>query len=180
MTISPQLMQAILSMDSYNRNYAEGIKLEGTTLGSATIFLDSQTLGILQDSNGAAILDENDQPIRRDVDMGFYAIAYSYGGSTVISYRGTDDMIVEWNNEAQEWQTSLDVNNGYNVGAGIADTPQSRMSFEFYRAVADALNNNNPADPYAANISVTGHSLGAGFAGLVGAIGGRSGAFAAL
>ena len=171
MTISPELMQAILSMDSYNRGYNAGIVFGADPTNSEAIN------GITKLGEAVVYRSLGNEPAQ---SIGFYAIAYSYGGSTVISYRGTDDMIVEWNNEAQEWQTSLDVNNGYDVGAGIADTPQSRMSFEFYRAVADALNNNNPADPYAANISVTGHSLGAGFAGLVGAIGGRSGGLVAL
>lgn len=166
MTISHTLMNAILAMDSYNRGYNAGLvfgndsqdseAINGVTkLGEATVY---RSLG-----------NETAQSI------GFYAVAYSYAGSTVISYRGTDDMIVEWNNETQEWQTSLDVNNGYGVGSGIADTPQSRMAFEFYRAVASALNNNAPADPYSANISVTGHSMGAGFAGLVGAVYHKSG-----
>ena len=62
-------------MDSYNRGYNAGINLTGTQIGNGTIVIDSSNVS----------LNLNDQAI------GFYAIAYSYNGETVISYRGTDN-----------------------------------------------------------------------------------------
>lgn len=85
MTISKDLFLAILSMDSYNRGYGEGISGlggKGTKIGSATLGDDSS---ILRDENGDRV----------DQAAGFYAIAYDVAGSgvagldgTVISYRG--------------------------------------------------------------------------------------------
>ncbi len=88
MTISKDLFLAILSMDSYNRGYGEGI----TGLGGINSKIGSATLK--KQSNIA-----EDSP---EVDAGFYAIAYDVDASgvdgfdndtTVISYRGTDASI---------------------------------------------------------------------------------------
>ena len=76
-SLHPELFNAILSMDAYNRSYDENIILNGSPVGDANIITDSSVL-----------LDENNQ--RSDDDIGFYAFAYSYKGETIISYRGTD------------------------------------------------------------------------------------------
>ena len=86
------LLKAILAMDSYNRSYNEGIIVTSTSLGDAVILqkqvngvgvtFDSQTLGILPKDN------PSDPDVRRDIDIGFYAIAYEYDGEVIISYRG--------------------------------------------------------------------------------------------
>jgi len=84
MSISPELMYAILSMDAYNRGYGAGIAdggqgdldglgdAIGTQIGTATVVARSSS-------------DENSD----EVVAGFYAIAYDWNGQTVISYRGT-------------------------------------------------------------------------------------------
>lgn len=164
MAIDPSspLFKALLSMDSYNRGYKFAVNLgneaeseeANSHLGNVKIIANSTTFF----SGGAAEA------------IGFYAIAYQYVDAndqtqTVISYRGTDEDITP---------LALDVVNGYGVGAGNAATLQSRMAIEFYKQVAATINPGNP-DPYAANISVTGHSMGGGFAGLVGAIYHKSG-----
>ncbi len=87
-----------------------------------------------------------------EVDASFYAIAYQYNGETVISYRGTDSLI--------------DPITGWPVGAGAETAPQATMSFDFYNTV-DALTTNT--------ISVTGHSMGGGLAGLVAGVYGQDG-----
>ncbi len=79
MTISRELMLAILSMDSYNRGYGvgvEGLDEEGQ-IGNATIIPTPSQTGWQA--------------------AGFYAIAYDMtgvagfaAGERVISYRGTD------------------------------------------------------------------------------------------
>lgn len=164
MSIDPKsaLFQAILAMDSYNRNYWEGVSGlggVGSTLGAYTVFMDSSSL-----------VDSADQ--RRDIPAGFYAIAYQYTDTnnqtqTVISYRGTDQFLTANG-------VGGDIANAYLVGGGSADQPQARLAIEFYKSVAAAINTQN-ADPYAANIIVTGHSSGGGLAGLVGAIYGKEG-----
>ena len=74
MTISNELMYALLSMDAYNRGYGEGIEGlggVGSSIGNATIVQQSG-------------VGENDP----EVAAGFYAVAYDWNGETVISYRG--------------------------------------------------------------------------------------------
>ena len=83
MTISKDLSLSILSMDAYNRGYNPGIAnlsdAGGTGLGIATIL----NVPLPQ---GSQVAD-------------FYALAYTIGagveialGTTVISYRGTDEI----------------------------------------------------------------------------------------
>jgi hypothetical protein len=78
-TSNPDLMRAILAMDAYNRGYNAGVKspnaplnegLTGTQIGLATIGLRKGDL----EAQAAS----------------FFAQAYTLGGQTVISYRGTD------------------------------------------------------------------------------------------
>lgn len=71
MAVSPTLMQAILAMDSYNRGYNPGIAHGQSQIGTATFNQDKG------DAEAQA--------------AGFYAVAYNFGGQTVISYRGTDN-----------------------------------------------------------------------------------------
>jgi len=76
MSISNELMYAILSMDAYNRGYGEGIEGlygQNTRIGKASFISESD---VLLGSVG--------------VTSGFYASVYSYKEETVISYRGTD------------------------------------------------------------------------------------------
>lgn len=142
-----KLFNAILSMDSYNRGYSSAIELIGTKIGVATIVRDSS---ILKDAGGN----------RLDQAASFYAIAYEmpkdvkWGGRTIVAYRGTD---------AGEDAAA------YPIATGSTGTTQGRMAFEFYNAVATAQNSGISIDPRLANISLTGHSLGGGLAGLVGA-----------
>ena len=72
---NPDLMRAILAMDAYNRGYNAGIGdpntgLAGNRLGLATLRQDMLPQGFQAAS--------------------FFAQAYTLGGQTVISYRGTD------------------------------------------------------------------------------------------
>ena len=73
------LFNAILAMDSYNRGYAAGIELPGS---------DNEEVKI-----GAATIKDNSSDLLgggADSAIGFYALAYNYNGSKIISYRGTD------------------------------------------------------------------------------------------
>lgn len=149
MTINNDLMKAILSMDAYNRGYDAGIEFHspnetiGKQLGNYTIT-----------DHSSALLDTGGSP-NIDDDISFYALAYEYNGETVISYRGTDNPL-------------FDANTGYGIGAGLVDstlpllgTAQGDMALQFYNEVEDATTT---------PITTTGHSLGGGLAGYVGAL----------
>ena len=90
MSISSDLFLAILSMDSYNRNYGAGIEIAGNQIGNATILVDSETVFKDPAADPTALSPA--------AAAGFYAVAYTVGagvdgladGTTVISYRGTD------------------------------------------------------------------------------------------
>ncbi|HNP84196.1 MAG TPA: calcium-binding protein [Nitrospira sp.] len=98
----------------------------------------------------------NPDTTRQDDDISFYAIAYNYNGEKIISYRGTDNF-------------DQDLLYGYTVGGGFPNHQQAEMAFGFYNVVSGGV------DPRTANISLTGHSLGGGLAGLVAAVYGQQG-----
>lgn len=141
--MDPVLMRAIMSLDAYNRGYNAGIDLTENRLGTAYVINDSKDLGFLPNTD-----------IRKDINAGFYAVAYSYEGETIISYRGTDERsdILRWAG-----------------GAGFT-TDHTKLAFSFYDSVSKAIYNGANIDPVMTNISLTGHSLGGGLAGLVGAV----------
>ncbi|MDP3524257.1 MAG: hypothetical protein Q8S27_06725, partial [Hoeflea sp.] len=100
MTMSPELFMAILSMDSYNRGYNEGITGlggVGSLVGAAEIISQSNVL----------IGSE-------DRDAGFYAVASQWNGERVISYRGTDNDSI-WGNP---WTSPSDICSGWPLGGG--------------------------------------------------------------
>jgi hypothetical protein len=70
MSISNDLFMAILAMDSYNRGYDPGISISGTSIGNATLRLQSDV-----QANSA------------ERAAGFFAQSYTWNGTTVISYR---------------------------------------------------------------------------------------------
>ncbi|MBE2190583.1 MAG: hypothetical protein IAE63_00210 [Alphaproteobacteria bacterium] len=81
MAMNDNIFKAILAMDAYNRGYDANIKF-GNLAG--TVSLDAQGTQI----GNATILDSNGNAAAQAI--GFYALAYTYNGETVISYRGTD------------------------------------------------------------------------------------------
>ena len=135
MTMSADLMVAILAMDAYNRGYDAGLPYDGNRIGDAIAL----TVPLPAGSKG----------------YGFYAVAYSLNGQTVISYRGTDDPIP-------------DILYGYGVGAGSPYEPQAKFAIQFYQQVLQQVGAN-------ADVVLTGHSLGGGLAGFVAELYGRSG-----
>ncbi|MEZ5815416.1 MAG: hypothetical protein R3E13_11965 [Alphaproteobacteria bacterium] len=153
MTLQPELMNAILAMDAYNRGYDASIELPSAIDGSVSI-------------GKATIIDAKGDTAAQAI--GFYALAYDYDGQTIISYRGTD-----YPKEGQK--TSLGVPNdmfhGWSLGGGFVSSEQSLMAIDFYRSIAEQFllpgSNNIYLD---ADIALTGHSLGGGLAGFVGAL----------
>jgi hypothetical protein len=96
MAISQQLMTALLSMDSYNRGYNEGIRGlggAGSEVGNATMLSVPLPTG--------------------SQTSGFYASAYSWNGKTIISYRGTSTETLG--------ATGLDVLTGWLTGGDTAN-----------------------------------------------------------
>ncbi len=77
----------------------------------------------------------------------FYAQAYTRSGETVISYRGTNNAL-----DVPAW-----------FGSVGEDTFQAQQAADFYQEVTGGI----AADP---NVTLTGHSLGGGLAGLVGTL----------
>lgn len=144
------LMKAILAMDSYNRGYGAAIALpdlQGTQIGSAVVLRNKG------DTAAEAI--------------GFYGIAYSYDGATVISYRGTDDF-----DSLDDFFTSEDAANGWLLGNGNYNAAQGTLAIEFYKDVTAQVG--GPGDDLqTVDVSLTGHSLGGGLAGYVGALYGQ-------
>lgn len=81
MPISDDLFHAILSLDAYNRGYNSGMGnrdsgLDGRQVGNAVL--------IAQSSSDAASIERT---------TSFFAQAYYWNGTTVISYCGTDAQI---------------------------------------------------------------------------------------
>jgi len=140
-------------MDAYNRGYFEGLAGlggVGSTIGSATLLKQSSTV--------------IDTP---ETDAGFYAAAYQLAdGSIVISYRGTDQLT------ALPWDKfGSDIWNGYSLAVGSPEAKQAAMAIQFYKSVLASVTSQGGSP----NIVVTGHSLGGGLAGLVGALYGLEG-----
>ena len=135
------LFLAILAMDAYNRGYGVGISGldESGDIGNATI----RDFELGEKAGWQA--------------AGFYAIAYDMtgvagfaAGERVISYRGTDGA-------SDFYAYGIGLGQPFALTGGL--TNQARLTIEIYRAVAGS-----GTDPFAANITTTGHSLGGGLA----------------
>jgi hypothetical protein len=148
MTISNELMLAILSMDAYNEGYGAGLQIASTNDGTAEAI---GTAKISQQSDVA--------PGSPGFKAGFYAISYYWNGQTIISYRGTDNFL--------PWRTSVnggsDVLNGWVAGAG-ANAAQLPLAEQFYD---DVTRQTEFYPSYNSNVILTGHSLGGGLAGYI-------------
>ncbi len=155
MTISADLFQAILAMDAYNRGYAEGLVVPGNNIGTVKLDLQSDTT-LNEAARNASFFAQSyviDQP----------GIAGLSVGQKIISYRGTDDFI-------------LDPLYGWTIGAlGSYNAAQAILAAEFFQQVVGNGDTSNLqlTDLNNANIILTGHSLGGGLAGLVGSIYGQ-------
>lgn len=160
MTLSKDLFMSILSMDAYNRGYGAGIDPggDGNGLGGS-----GQSIGYAQVGDDA---DDAEGVARSE---GFYAISYTLSqsvgegsdqiaaGTTIISYRGTD----EWNQFSE--LAFIDVATSY---FGSWSQPQFALAKKFFDSV-NAANGNAP-------IVLTGHSLGGALAGITAALTGTN------
>lgn len=170
MTISKELFLAVASLDAYNRGYDAGTDIvSGQGLG-VTDNLITYELGHAKVVNSRPFDDEWRS-------HGFYAVAYRIDGheyvsnkpgspalsGLVISYRGTDNFFSFpfWDDDVGD-----DIWNGYGAGAGSSASSQAHLAAEFYQSVT----NTSDGDPKSASVTLTGHSLGGGLAGFVGAL----------
>jgi hypothetical protein len=164
------LFLAILSMDSYNRGYGQGIKaafLPGNSVGGATIDRDSSILTVGGE--------------RQDVGVGFYALSYEIKAgtvegvtvdTTVVMYRGSDNipLLNAILNQIPgiTVQSDNDASTGFGVAFGSPYGAQAQLAMQFYNAATGR----DPANGIVGddNVIVSGHSLGGGLAGLVGSL----------
>ena len=145
--MNDKLMKSILAMDSYNRGYDAKIHFGNDEN-------NSEAINGVTKIGQATVYDSDNGNEAQAAD--FYAIAYEYNNETVISYRGTDNI---WADMQEGWPIDA-------FGNGQAN--QAELAYAFYQEVAG-----EDQDPFSANISLTGHSLGGGLAGLVGGVYGR-------
>jgi hypothetical protein len=136
MTMSKDLFLSILAMDAYNRGYNPGIDVSASDgIGNATI------------------LDQAAQ-----VNASFYAVAYDVGtgvsglssGTTVISYRGTDE----------PYQELVQVDFAITYASSYQQQ-QIMLAQQFYDDVQASVGG---------NVLLTGHSLGGALAGWTAAV----------
>lgn len=138
------LMDAVLAMDVYNRYDNRGLEVDFNTIGDYTF----RPVNLPPGSG----------------DISFSGAVYTSGtGSTVISYRGTDN----WNLDLQG-----DPINGFPIAIGIPFGAQFFAAFRLYQEAVNTVSIGGVAID-SALISFTGHSLGGGLAGLVAAIYGK-------
>ena len=111
------LFLAILAMDSYNRGYDPGMEVTRAQIGNATLGLRSTDSAAGTPGGQAA---------------GFYAISYTWNGQTVISYRGTDDVLGLGDGASDLWR-------GWITGAGhLVPGGQAQLAVDFYNNVTGA------------------------------------------
>jgi hypothetical protein len=151
MTISKDLYLSILSMDAYSRGYHTGLDdLGDASDGSVHIGLADVSFNITD----AGIFNAAEA-------SSFYAIAYTMGGNsttgiangtTIISYRGTDQPFMEF--------IPVDLPISY---GGSYDQRQIALAQQFFNSVQQ---NGNAPDIDPAIMLLTGHSLGGAAAAL--------------
>ena len=148
--MNAKLFNAILSMDAYNRGYNSALEalsndVQDTIIGDASI---------IRNKGDAEAINAN-----------YYAVAYDRNGTTIISYRGTDD-------PAGTITSSFfdgDIWNGWTIGAGNDDAQQAELAIRFYQDVVDQVQ--PTLTDYTNNgVVLTGHSLGGGLAGYIGGL----------
>jgi fermentation-respiration switch protein FrsA (DUF1100 family) len=143
MTISNELMLAILAMDSYNRGYNAGVGAGPNGLGITGFVGNAEIKKVEQESAAKA--------------ASFFAISYTLNNTTVISYRGTDAY--------NPFLATTDITTGWVTGAGILGS-QALLAHDFFKTVVqgNASAATDQAALRASNVVFTGHSLGGGLA----------------
>lgn len=149
--LSKDVFVSILAMDSYARGGGDDAWFGGKYRLPAEGMIGT-----------AALLANSEQrlPTLGGTDVGFFATAYQWEGTTVISYRGT--------NMGPSGLPSLDdVWHGWTLGAGFDEASQAGYAVKFYEDVT-GLSVFDPLTPIGGSpVLLTGHSLGGGLAGYI-------------
>ncbi len=146
--MNPYLKNAILSMDAYNRGYNASINTLPSNLGAS--------IGDARIVNTSSLAFKNNA----DRSEGFYALAYDTtgdGNANIIAYRGTD-----YPKPLNE--RFRDPVNGWTLGGGDLSSTQGQLAVAFYQRTV------GPGNWLTSDVTLTGHSLGGGLAGFVGAL----------
>lgn len=135
--MNDDLMKALLSLDAYNRGYNPAVTFGNDPNNSEAIN------GVTQLGTATVFRSNNSTDAQ---NASFYAIAYEYNQKVIVSYRGTDNLSIKGGDIP-----------AFFTGGGF-DTDQAMLAIKFYQEL-DKLTSKD--------ISLTGHSLGGGLAGLV-------------
>ena len=109
------LFVAILALDSYDRGYDSNLTaVLGNQIGNASVLNIALPNGSLT--------------------AGFYAVAYDWDGTTVISYRGTNfDLTGGFNSAAAK-----DILNGWSLFTDIGTNSQAALAEQFFSSANPA------------------------------------------
>jgi hypothetical protein len=135
--------------------------LEEYAVLAAAVYNDNKSVNRLGSPDGVAgwkLFDSTSDTANSVLSTGFSANAYISGNSIVISYEGTDFLIGSNNG-----QTAADALADIGLGIG-AGSQQLLLAAQFYEKVKAEAQKSNPG----AKITLTGHSLGAGLASVIG------------
>jgi Ca2+-binding RTX toxin-like protein len=141
MIMNTDLLMALISMDVYNRDYNIGVDVH-----------DKNRIGNVTVTN---VIGRNDL-------LSFYAREYDLGGQKIISFRGTDGPLpgmLDGNFGLGDLMT------GWVSGAGAVGA-QALLALNFYNTVTGQ----SAVDGTSSGVLLTGHSLGGGLAGFLGAL----------
>ncbi|MFA5990133.1 MAG: hypothetical protein WC803_11075 [Sphingomonas sp.] len=152
--MNSNVFYSILALDAYNRGSVQGVNdLPVGAIGGAIITTNSSNLLNPEEDN-----------------TGFFGVAYSWNGQTIISYRGTDAAL-SFNSVSEFLSSPLtrDIWNGWTLGGGFSGASQGQLAIRFYQDVTGRTLYDTDVDGQPAPILV-GHSLGGGLAGFVGSL----------
>jgi Ca2+-binding RTX toxin-like protein len=161
-----EVFLSLLALDAYNRGYGQGVFLNPTDSVNGQEERN-RFIGTARVTNQSDV--EAGTP---GVDAGFYAIAYDWNGETVISFRGTNfpnDPLSP--TEAEFEAVTADFLGGWSLFTGLEYPVQIDFARDFLIAATGTGFKGVDTLFGSSNITLTGHSLGGGLAGYVGARG---------
>ena len=132
---------SLLALDAYNRGYGQNVLLYP---GDSTTDQDEAERTI-----GSATVLNVDLPAG-SIDAGFYAIAYEWGGETIISYRGTNVP----GDPADIGELINDFGGGWEIFTWIGSGSHARFARDFYVSVTGHDFVSSDTDPIATGVTL--------------------------